>query len=247
MKSLKYLLFTAFATVVLGAFADAANMLLAFSTPGPDKYADGSPVLDGEWYALVWSADGHFEGFTPECTAVDPNDRVVIVASLAKDGRCPFTIFQVDSKSPNYKTTGSYAVYLLDTRNAERNAVSPAKDGKPASVNAVQANERYSAASAMAGSEATGTGAGDWDESQVDGRPRITAFAVNGAKVTITVDGLIPSVKYNIKMGPSVDNFNSYALEVPKEGVESATFKDLDVGDAKFFTIVREPLVKEAK
>ena len=33
------------------AFAGAAAMddaLLIFSTPGPDKYADGSTVLDGE-------------------------------------------------------------------------------------------------------------------------------------------------------------------------------------------------------
>lgn len=249
MKISKLLFAAVFSVAVFGAFADAANMLISFSTPGPDKYADGKVVLDGEWYALVWSSDGNFEGITPECNAVDPADAVVIVAPIAKGGKCPFTVFQIDSKSPNYKTGGTYAVYLLDTRNAEKTAVAAAADGKPASVNGVIANENYTAASALAGgAQSQGAVAGTWGETQaVDGKqPKITAFVVNGAQVTITVDDLMPAVKYNVKMGKSVDKLDSYALETPKDGVVSADFV-IDSADSKFFQVVREPLVKEAK
>ena len=236
-------------TVASGAFADAANTLISFSTTGPDKYADGTPVLDGEWYALVWSADGNFEGITADCKAEDPNDAVVIVAPLAKGGKCPFTVFQIDSKSPNCKSDGTYAVYLLDTRNAEKTAVAAAKDGKPASVNGVQVNENFTAASALAGSvEPKGTGVGAWGASSDVGlkQPKITAFAVNGAKVEITVSDLVPAVKYNVLMGATVDKLETYALETPKGDVESANF-EINAADSKFFQVVREPLVKEAK
>lgn len=249
MKLSKLLTVFAFALTSLVVFADAANMLIAFSTSGPDKYADGATVLDGEWYALVWSADGVFEGITPECQAVDPSDAVVIVAPLAKNGGCPYTVFQIDSKSANYKTGGVYAVYLLDTRDAEKTSVAAAKGGRPASVNAVLENEKYTATTALAGgARSQGSEVGEWGESGIVGgkQPKITAFAVNGARVSITVDGLLPAVKYNVVMGKSVDDLDSYALEIPKTGVESANF-DIEASDSKFFKVVREPLVKEAK
>jgi len=231
-------------------FGDAGNMLISFSTPGPDKYADGVQVLDGEWYALCWSADGVFEGITPECAPVDPNDRVVIVAPLAKSGKCPFTVFQIDSQSPNYKTDGTYSVYLLDTRNAAKSSVAAAVAGKPAAVNGVQASEKFTAKAATSGTvEPQGAATGAWGESAIVGdvkQPKITAFAVDGAQVSITVEDLLPAVKYNVKMGKSVDKLETYALEIPSAGVESANFK-IDAGDAKFFKVVREPLVKEAK
>jgi len=250
MKISRFLVAATVFSFALFAFGDAANMLISFATPGPDKYADGATVLDGEWYALVWSADGNFNGITPECTAVDPNDRVVIVAPLAKGGKCPFTVFQIDSQSVNYKTSGTYAVYLLDTRNGAKTSVAAAVAGKPVSVNGVQASEQYTAKAATAGSvEPQGAASGAWGESVVAGevkQPKITAFAVKGAKVSITVDDLLPAVKYNVKMGKSPDKLDTYSIELPKEGVTSANF-EIDAGDAKFFQVVREPLVKEAK
>ena len=41
----------------LAAFAAANDALIKFSSKGPDKYADGATVLDGEYYALCWSKD----------------------------------------------------------------------------------------------------------------------------------------------------------------------------------------------
>ena len=47
---------------VASAAVFAGDLLISFSTPGPDKYADGTQVLDGEYYSLVYTkADGSQE------------------------------------------------------------------------------------------------------------------------------------------------------------------------------------------
>lgn len=72
-----------FALAVAHAFAgNAADTLITFSTcgAGPDRYADGEAVMDGECYALVWSKDGVFEGLQADGVPVDANDKVVLVA-----------------------------------------------------------------------------------------------------------------------------------------------------------------------
>ena len=71
------------------AFADGADdTLITFSTNGaePDCYADGQPVMDGECYALVWSKDGVFEGLKADGSAIDPEDRILLVAPMARNG-----------------------------------------------------------------------------------------------------------------------------------------------------------------
>ena len=249
MKVSRFFAIAVAAVMSYSAFADAANTLISFSTVGPDKYVDGVTVLDGEWYALVWSADGVFDGFTADCKATDPNDAVIIVAPLAKGGKCPFTVFQIDSRSPNCRSDGTYSVYLLDTRSADKTAVAAAKDGRPVSVNATFARENYTAASAIAGGvESKGGVDGAWGESSVAGfkQPKITAFKINGAVVQITVSDLVPAVKYNVVMGETVDKLETYALETPAADVESANF-EINADAARFFKVVREPLVKQVK
>jgi hypothetical protein len=54
MKFTKFGIMVASAAIAAGVFADAANVLVSFSTTS-DRYADGTPVKDGEWYALCWS------------------------------------------------------------------------------------------------------------------------------------------------------------------------------------------------
>ena len=97
---------------------DASDSLLCFRTVGLDRYADGSAVLDGESYALVWTADGVFEGFDASGAAVDPADRVLMVAPLARGGRCPATAFELPEALVRELAGGTYGVWLLDTRVA---------------------------------------------------------------------------------------------------------------------------------
>lgn len=50
---------------------NVADTRISFYTEGPDRYSDGTVVLDGESYALVWSKDGQFDGFTASGRSVD--------------------------------------------------------------------------------------------------------------------------------------------------------------------------------
>ena len=230
----------------MGAFADAKNALIAFYTTAPDRYLDKEEVIDGEWNALVWSADGVFEGITTECKPVDSSDEVVIVASLAKGRCCPYSVFQVDSSSVH--STGKYAVYMLDTRNAAKTAVAAAgADGKPAYVNGAIAAMQYSV-TAEEGVSAGSAVAGAWAESGVDAgsenfsQAKVASIDVVGANVEIVVEGMMPGIKYNVMMGADPGSLESYALEVPQMANEPKF--TISKNRAKFFKIVREPLAK---
>ena len=75
------------ALITAFALANGADdAVVTFSTRGPDRYADGTTVMDGECYALVWSADGVFEGLSANGEPVDSNDKVILIAPYAKDG-----------------------------------------------------------------------------------------------------------------------------------------------------------------
>ena len=69
-----------FASVMTGlVYAASINdTCISFSTKGPDTYLDGSVVLDGECYALVWSKDGVFDGFNAKGECIDALDRIVL-------------------------------------------------------------------------------------------------------------------------------------------------------------------------
>ena len=99
------------------AFGGAANdTVIFFSTPGIDRYADGNQVMDGECYALVWSK-GTFAGIKADCTPVNSEDAVVLVAPVAKGGKCPTIAFEVDAdKIDTIYKGGTFSVCLLDTR-----------------------------------------------------------------------------------------------------------------------------------
>jgi len=255
MKLTKYFALVAFAFYTASVFADAANLLLSFSTEGPDKYADGkTTVVNGEWYALCWTPNEAFGGITTEFKPAVEGDRIMMAAPLAVDGHCSYAVFQVDSKEK--PTGGRYFVYLLDTRDAEgKPAEKATKEGRlvPAFLNGAMASAKFTASGTGPSSQVAKTEVKDaaWGASAIDTtaegfeQPKIAAFAVDGDKVTITVTGMMPGVKYNIKAGEKVDELNAWALEVPitKSAAENVPFQ-FDKKDGKFFQVEREPLTK---
>ena len=121
---------------VLGAFAGVDNVAILFSSKGPDAYADGEPVRDGEVYALVWTPDGAtFGGIDADGKAVPPSV-VALKAPVAKGGRCPNVLYEIDEEDAkaNYPG-GTWGVCLLDTRKFKSDAdgviVKDALTGKP--------------------------------------------------------------------------------------------------------------------
>lgn len=116
--------------ILIAAAAGAAladgddNAIVLVSTKGPDRYQSGEPVLDGECYALVWSSDGVFDGFTADGAPVDSHDRIVNVGAVASDGHCR-AAFEVPATLAAELKDGVYAVYILDTRVDEGGAIAP--------------------------------------------------------------------------------------------------------------------------
>lgn len=256
MRFSKICLFAVACAFAFVAFADARNVVITFGTRSPnpadnylgDTYVDGAVVLDGEWYALVWSPDGNFGGITTEGKPARECDKVIELRACAKNGHCPYQVFQYDSGSEDAISYGYYAVYMLDTRNVEQTAPAPVgENGKPALMNAVNEKSLYKGgvatgggATAIAPSEAPA-----WLESVIPGdagQPKITMLDLGADKVTIRVEGMISGVKYNVRMGKDVNNLENYALQIPQMS-DNPEFR-INKDDANYFQVVREPLKK---
>lgn len=252
MKFSKLGVMFAAATIAAGAFADAANVLITFSTDG-DTYADGTEVKVGEWYALCWAGDGEFDGLNLDCTPVNDDEQVLKIGPYAErlsNGKvgCAPRLFQIDSaEAPK---GGSYFVYLLDTRTVAGDkvvvAAKNAETGLPTSVNGAVGVRNYAASAAIWSNVASASDAeAKWAESAVAGEittATIEAINVVGAKVEIKVVGMMPGLMYNVKMGDDPANLDDYVIEMPKTGT-TATF-EADKEDAKFFKVVRWPVAE---
>jgi hypothetical protein len=102
------------------AFGDSLKQLtMTVSTDGPDLYADGSQVLPGETYLLVYvNKDKTFGGVLADKRLVNTNDNRIALECPADKagGRCGFQAIMYEAAQ--YGADGSWALVLLDTRNA---------------------------------------------------------------------------------------------------------------------------------
>ena len=203
--------------VSAAVFAGQNDLLITFSTPGPDKYADGSVVLDGESYALVWTPNAGGDSLT------------VLLAPFAKDGRCDSTLFRIDESKKSQYDDGTWSVYLLDTRDFVNDVTG--KTMTKATLADVNAGKGYNAkAKVIDGVVTTGTmnslpvvpavTAGDFnlEEAGVPS-PKVTGIQVLEDNVAVTVSDTVPFVGYTLQSGDGAFNF-----AVP-EGAASANGK----------------------
>ena len=193
--------------LAMGAFAAADDVLISFSTPGPDTYADGTTVLNGERYALVWQKKGTVEAFAINGDGTTANGEIVLVAPLAKDGKCPPVVFEVDKAVYDAKgyAGGTFAVYMLDTRIQANELYASGKVGMTDFVNGYAAATASQAASGqgntLAANAVNGAAVGVALEVAA---PTITSMKVADGKVTITVSGMSPAATYSIMTGTDV-------------------------------------------
>ena len=239
----------------LAVFADAANTLIYFRTVGPDTYADGSTVLDGERYALVWSQDGNFGGITAECTPVREGDRIIAVLSAAKGGCCPMAVYQIPSNEA--PSSGVYEVYLLDTRvlddKGEFSGFSPWNGNKPSVVRkASSAVSSYAAKTAGEGpaqNESSESSASTAIATAVPTaaqgtKPEVTAIKVDGPNVYITVKNTLPFLEYNVAGNDTIEGIDQAENKgVPRQGGatvnEEITIVVPKENSGKFFKVRR--------
>ena len=200
-----------FAIASAAVFAGAGDLLVTFSTPGPDKYADGKDVLVGESYALVYTK-GDVQ-------------TTVLTYPTREAGHCTPVLFIVDESNVAKYTGGSWGVYLLDTRDYEADptgaTLSARENGQPKVVNvkakATDATIKDSMDSAAASSAVAATAF------EVP-NPTVTGIKVEGAYVYVTVADIVPCLEYTLKSSNDTKSF------VVPDGVEkdaSSTIKEI--------------------
>ena len=251
------------------AFPGMDDKVLRFSTSGPDRYADGSIVADGECYALVWSPKGMvFAGFNADGTAVSANDRVVLAAALAKDGKCRDAIFQVPAAEYAELEGGEWAVCLVDTRLANGIPAGVA-DNAPLRVNrwgavdggvkiepVAASSQTLAAIAPQVSTRRLMTASSGSEEEEDEGvcadnlsavpdsvkPPRITGLDVmESGEVVLEVEGTVPCLSYTIISGSEPGNLQADGCSEIVDGKTGAkiTIGTAQSSDCRFFKVIR--------
>ena len=241
---------------ILFAGGSLKDRLARFSTPGPDCYADGSIVRDGECYALVWSPAGSvFSGFNADGTPVSSNDCVVLAGALAQNGKCRDAVFQIPAKVYEALAGGEWQVCLVDTRNMY-GVPTGVQNGKPLRVNrwgvvagGVTITEAGDASAGLRLADAEGTrsvaSASRANRlSAVPGTltpPLITALDVGDDAVWLAVDGTVPYLSYTIISGEKPNDLKTDYFSQVINGDSSAEIAIGTLKSAKrrFFRVKR--------
>ena len=251
------------------AFSDISDMVLRFSTPGIDRYADGSAVVDGECYALVWSPKGSvFSGFNADGSAISSQDRVVLAAPLARGGKCRNALFQIPEEEYAELEGGEWAVCLVDTRTAS-GIPAGVKDNvplrvnrwgvvdggvkiEPASASALtvlpSAAKRASSSASLAAVPPDGSAAAGVCASTVSAvpdsvkPPRITGLdLLENGEVWLEVADTVPFLSYTIISGSKPGNLQEDSCSEVVDGKSGANISigTAQSSDCRFFKVVR--------
>ena len=242
---MKRIMFAAVVAAALGAFADGDdNVAVLVSTAGPDRYLSGDTVMDGECYALVWSPDGVFNGFTADGAPVDSNDRVVNVGAVARNGRCK-AVFEVKASLAKELANGVYAVYVLDTRVTEDGVTKPrgTVGGKLAVLNGY--GEVAEGVAISTGANVTVVGSTQDGKTvnvtaaAADGveQPRVTRIVPEGDNVAIYVKGLKGYMR--VRMGSTPELSGGVTPAVATEASEEIKLVVPKTGSSGFYKVIR--------
>ncbi len=246
MKKLSLLM--AASVMAASVFAGLPSYVL-FSSTGPDRYADGTEVLDGEVYALVWAKTGTaFAGFNADGSLVDTeNNKLISAAAVALDGKCQPTVYILKGENSDLGSTGEFSVYLLDTRIAKADGpatVSGVTAGALAAVNttspvaaSVTAGEMTTAETAVAASGATATAV-----PADTPNPSITAIKVVGGQVVVKVAGTVPYLQYGISAGKTPSALDQTDLVRGINGTEDGKLTLIvdQPEENRFFKVIRK-------
>ena len=237
--------------LALPVLAGQDNLLMKFSTPGPDTYADGkTQVADGEFYALVWVKKGtSFAGFLADGTVVDSTNSALICAvPYAENGHCPETVLEMDRVLADaYAGSGSFELHVLDTRDAEGKPKGKVAEG----VNASGETAKFSLSAGTAGEVKSvaakqGTLAATASELPASiPQPKITSIKVENGIVTLKVKGTSKLLRYGVNSGDAPNDLAPLPLDV---GVaDGDDFGEIEIAvpaekSGRFFKVGRAPL-----
>lgn len=242
----------AFMLTFVFPFVGQGGWLASYSSRGVDCYADGTPVADGECYALVFTKQGcEFSGFKADGSLVNPqNDSVALLMPLAENGRCPLVTLKLDENYMLDHANDSKAVYLLDTRRAD--GVPAGTDGsRPLRVNRYsrlpdsslsvkQTSQRVGPGLMAAGASTSGSVILKAD-SAADQRdvpkPVITSVRVEDGVMIIRARETVDYVTYGVLGGADPAVLTESVAERPQDG-ETALEREIEL---------RVPVTEKAK
>ena len=232
----KIALFGIAASAALALGAAQNDLLISFSTKGPDTYADGSTVIDRECYALVWTPKNVESATISADGSASDGAKIVLVAPIARNGRCPKVVYRVDAKRVETEfANGRWSVYLLDTRRYSYD-----DDGNPVvtlaglksdgAVRLVNATSRVGDATLSAGAganvslaSAVATAASVGTSLPADApRPTVSAIEVRGGNVYVTVENAAPYLAYDLATGDTPEALTE-RVDNPRTGEDDGT------------------------
>ena len=228
-------------------FAGMDNIVVSFSTVGPDTYADGTTVLDGEVYALVWTPDGEeFAGINADGTAAG-GSVVVLKAAKAKDGKCPYIAFQVMEEDAVKYPGGTWGVYLLDTRKYAADADGVVDASKKPTVGDASVVNGYGAVKTFAGSATSDASSSTAiNAASVSVVPdlganlKVTGITFDDDNVYLHVSGSLSCIRYGVKAGDNPGELaDSGKIQYGKDGGEMVIATPKKSG-AQFFKVNRK-------
>lgn len=244
------------ATMLLGAFGAAQNDLrYTFWSQGPDSYRDGTAVLDGEFYALVWVKEGEtFGGFNADGSLASASNRLVVEGPYARGGKCKHMVHLVTPTEAAQYAGGNFQLHLLDTRRADGSlsgyTVGADNSYAPKMVNGYQSVYEVSSAAAAL-SVALGVRSPICIENvsvvPTDApTPKITGVkmrrGVNGQEMVITVKGTAAYLNYTVASGVTPSALTSTDVGVTGEADAE---KEIEIvvpatGASGFFKVIRK-------
>ena len=244
---MKNILMTILAALALSALAGQDNMLATFSTKGPDCYADGTVVKDGECYALVWThTNAVFQGITVTGEAVGSQEenRVLCIAPLAKDGHCREVVVEVNKVLADlYAGSGTFSLHLLDTRKADG-----VPGGVESGVNGFGAAEEFTLSASEQLQTISATNAALAATATVlpasIPQPKIKSIEVKDGIVRLTVARTSKMVRYGVSSGATPNALASDPDFAPQDGDDAGdiVIEAPAKGNSGFFSVGRAPL-----
>ena len=245
------------ASMALAVNAAQNDLLISFSTKGPDTYADGSTVIDKECYALVWTPKNVASATIAADGTAEDGAQIVLVAPIAKNGRCPKVVYRVDAKRVETefaKGKGNWSVYLLDTRkysyDDDGNQVVTLAGVKPdGNVKLVNASTRVGDATLKAGTgENVSLASNVASKADIGSalpadvpQPTIVGIEVKGGNVYVTVENTVPYLASDLSSGETPANVTERA-NAPRTGEDDGTVILVAPanGDKGFFKVDRK-------
>ncbi len=255
----KLSLMIAASAMTIGAYA--LPTYLAFSTTGPDKYADGTGVQAGEVYALVWVKSGvEFQGITAKGELVNTDEsqnKLVAAGGLAKidddgNGYCPTTYAMLDDEDAVLKNSGAFYLYLLDTRVTKTVQKADGSYATETTVSGINGDGSFDtlnsftalgeAATGVAAATAEGAVASTVDESAIPAPVIKDIKPVGNSQVLITVTKTVPYIQYGLSAGKTPGELTEKIGGVNGAATEDGEINIFieDTGDNRFFKVNRK-------